>query len=300
MKRVLLTGGTGFIGRQCIKYLNDYGYEIHATFHRNPLNNKIYWYKADLLNLTETTHLINFVQPTHILHTAWYMEHDNFWDSENNYLWVQASHNLLAAAEAFDVERFVGVGSCSEYNHTNDPCREYITPITPSSVYGKCKAATQSIFEGYSNKNQTLSIGWGRLFYLFGENENQKKVISSVIRSLIQDVSIKCTDGRQIRDYLYVKDAASALVSFLESKVSGPVNIASGNALQVRDILKLIAEITGRGELLKLGALETRKNEPKIIKADVTRLNNEVGWELGNSIEDGLITTVDWLKSIKK
>ena len=117
---------------------------------------------------------------------------------------------------------------------------------------------------------------------------------------MIQGVSIKCTDGRQIRDYLYVKDAASALVSFLESKVSGPVNIASGNALQVRDILKLIAEITGRGELLKLGTLETRKNEAKIIKADVTRLNNEVGWELGNSIEDGLITTVDWLKSIKK
>ncbi|WP_421021629.1 NAD-dependent epimerase/dehydratase family protein, partial [Klebsiella pneumoniae] len=73
-----------------------------------------------------------------------------------------------------------------------------------------------------------LSATWARLFFMYGPGEHPNRVTSSVILSLLQGKSAQCSHGMQIRDFLHVADVASALVTLLDSDVTGPVNIGSG------------------------------------------------------------------------
>lgn len=295
MKVVLLTGATGFVGRHCIKHLIDAGYAVHATYNRAALSgfNEVTWHKVDLLNNYEVESVLEQVKPTHVLHAAWYAEHGKFWTHKVNQEWVKASLNLLNISARNDVKRIVGVGTCAEYDWSGYICREYSTSIKPLTLYGQCKAAVEKIFEGYC-RDKTLSTAWGRLFFLYGPYENKNKVIASVILSLLKDKEALCSNGEQVRDFMYVEDAALGLVKLLDSNVTGAVNIATGTALPLKDLLIKISTILGKPELIKLGSIKTPAGEVARIEADTERLVAEVGFKPQSNFEDTLQKTIEW------
>jgi len=97
-----------------------------------------------------------------------------------------------------------------------------------------------------------------------------------------------------MRDYLYVKDVADALVALLESNINGPVNIASGQPIRLKEIIYKIAEKMNGENLVRLGVKETAKDEPNLLVGDTTRLSGEVGWQARYSLDQGLEETIDW------
>jgi nucleoside-diphosphate-sugar epimerase len=102
------------------------------------------------------------------------------------------------------------------------------------------------------------------------------------------------TDGAQRRDFLHVTDAGRALAALADSSLTGAVNIASGEGLVLADLARRIASLTGGVELLRMGALPQRENEPPCLVADVSRLRQELGWRPRIGLEDGLRDTVAW------
>jgi nucleoside-diphosphate-sugar epimerase len=138
-----------------------------------------------------------------------------------------------------------------------------------------------------------LSSAWGRIFHLYGPYEYPGRLVPSVIRALLRGEPANCSDGRQVRDYLYVEDVASAFVCLVESELQRPVNIASGVPVSVKELIGRIGEKIGRPDLIRLGALGSTQEPPHIV-AMTSRLREEAGWRPHYDLDAGLERTIDW------
>jgi nucleoside-diphosphate-sugar epimerase len=297
MKKVLITGAAGFIGRHCLPILLTRGYEVHAADSRSPAENMpdVHWHQVDLLDSLEVCRLMSEVRPTHLLHFAWFTAPGEYWDSLENLRWVRGSLDLLQSLAEYDGVRIVMAGSCAEYDWQYGYCSEQVTPLVPATLYGTCKHSLQIMLEA-SARQAGLSAAWGRIFFLYGPHEHPSRLIPSVIISLLKGEPARCSHGNQVRDFLYVEDVADAFTALLESNVTGPVNIASGCPIALRDIIYKLADKIGRRDLIQLGVLPVSEHEPHLLVADVRRLTNEVGWLPRHDLNTGLESTVDWWK----
>lgn len=300
MKRVLLTGATGFIGRHCIApLLASSEWEVHAVSTRGDDGDEektpgVRWHRADLLNTEQTRRVVSDVEPTHLLHMAWYAVPGAYWTSLENFRWVRASLDLFEAFAEHGGERIVVAGTCAEYDWTGDGvCSEASTPLAPATLYGACKHALRVMLEAFA-RQKNLSAAWGRIFFLYGSHEHPDRLVASVIRSLLRGVPAPCSHGRQVRDFLHVADVAAAFVALLVSDVQGAVNIGSGSETAIKDVVLEIGDRLNGRELVQLGARPAPAGEPPRLVADVTRLRREVGWSPERDLREGLAETIVW------
>ena len=180
-KKVLLTGANGFIGRHSINKLLSMGYEVHAvsrTYHKN--KNGIIWHHLNLMEQDTCYELFRKIRPTHLLHLAWNTKPKEFWTTSENLDWIKLSIELLKNFANHGGERVVMAGSCAEYDWSYGWCSENITPLKPNTLYGVTKNALQSILNNYS-REFNLSSAWGRIFFLFGEYEKPKRLVSELL-----------------------------------------------------------------------------------------------------------------------
>lgn len=293
MKRVLVTGGTGFVGRQALPILCKAGYEVHATWlHRAPPKIEgVRWHSADLLKPGDTYSLFERLSPTHLLHFAWYAVPGRFWTAPENLSWITSSLTLMQAFQQYGGRRVVMAGSCAEYDWSHDVCNEWSTPCNPATLYGASKNATRVVLDAWS-KQMGLSAAWGRIFFLYGPGEDPVRLVPSVINALLRDQPARCTHGNQVRDFMHVADVAAAFVALLDSDVTGAVNIASGNAVPLRDIIFEIADSMGKRQFVQLGALAAPPGEPDALIADISRLRSEVGFRPSFELQEGIADTI--------
>jgi nucleoside-diphosphate-sugar epimerase len=297
MKKVLLTGGSGFIGRHCIAPLRDRGFDVHAVSHARSGDDEsvgLRWHNADLLDRRQMRQVIEEVEPTHLLHAAWYAVPGKFWASSENLKWVEASLNLLETFQATCGRRVVVAGTCAEYSwEGTEALSEATTKLAPASLYGACKHALHTILDAFARQSN-IGYAWGRIFFPYGPHDHAEKLVSYAVRSLLRGEPVNCTHGQQLRDFIYVADAGSALAALLDSEVNGAVNVGSGKGVALKDVLESAASLTGRDDLLRLGALPTPNHEPASVVADVTRLRQEVGFAPAFTLKSGLEATVEW------
>jgi len=299
MKKVLVTGASGFIGRHCLPFLNDKAFQVNAVC-RNPSEDNtsnIKWHQADLLAPGQIKRLIDLIQPTHLLHFAWYAEPGKYWHSTENIRWVRASLNLMQEFAERGGERIVMAGSCAEYDWNQGVFSETITHLLPKSLYGVCKNSLQALLSAYS-KQVGISSAWGRIFFVYGPFEHPVRLVPSVINSLLEGKPAQCSHGNQIRDYLYVSDAAEAFTALLESNVEGPINIGSGEPVKIKKIISHTAEKLGESRRVHFGALPSPEGEPPVLVADTQKLFTQLGWRPKIDLDEGLNRTINWWKSL--
>lgn len=300
MKKILLTGGSGFIGRHAVPELLKRGYEVHLIEvdlkTSLPFNHSVQIHSCDLFDFERQRQVFKRVRPAHLLHFAWYAEPGKFWSSPENIRWVQASLELLKNFVHYGGKRAVFAGTCAEYDWSHGFLSEKTTPALAGSLYGICKNGLQQIVGQYS-KEVGLNSAWGRIFFLYGPYEHPARLVPSVIHSLLKNRPARCTHGRQIRDFLHVEDVASAFVSLLESDIEGPVNIASGQPISLKEVVELISNKIKRPDLLKLGAIQPSQSDPPVLLADIKRLETEMGWKPKYDLNTGLDQTIEWWKS---
>jgi nucleoside-diphosphate-sugar epimerase len=297
MSSVLVTGASGFIGRQCLPILVAKGYDVHALSRRQPATppRGVTWHDVNLLNQGAPTEIIHQVRPDFLLHLAWYAFPGKFWEAPENIDWVRASLELLSAFAANNGKRLVAAGSCAEYQINAGECLEEKTPLLPSTLYGTCKGAFGSVLDSFTRRTE-ISSAWGRIFFLYGPYEHPSRLIAYVVQSLLRGEPALCSDGRQVLDLMHVEDAASAFVALVENKIQGPVNIASGRPVEVRDVLQEIGVQLGRSELISLGERES-SSAVSCIWANVDRLTREAGWKPRYDLTSGIKRTIEWWKN---
>ena len=297
VRRVLVTGATGFIGRQSLVPLLEQSFEVHALYNKKSIGTdpRIVWHHADLLDDGSASRLCSELQPTHLLHFAWYVDPKDYKISEENKKWVGATLDLLRAFQKNGGKRAVLAGTCMEYDWgvPQGVLAEGSSPIAPNTPYGKAKNETRIAAEEFARVND-LSLAWGRIFYLYGPHEAALRLVPYVINSLLDGTPALCTSGEQIRDYSHVSDVAEAFIALLDSDICGAVNIGSGKGIVLKDLLYTIAGLLGKRELLELGAKQTPENEPHRIVADISRLSKGTNWHPQISLEAGLQATIDW------
>lgn len=295
MSRVLVTGATGFIGSRALGPLLEAGHEVHAVSTRLPAGGApagVIWHQSDLL--ADPGEVVARVAPQRLLHLAWYAEHGRFWTAPENVAWVEATLALVRRFAAAGGERAVVAGSCAEYDWDHGGrCVEGRTPLAPATLYGSAKNATREVLEAAS-ETLGVAVAWGRVFFLYGPGEDERRLVASVASALVRGERAATGDGTQRRDFLHVDDVGAAFGALVESGACGAVNVASGEARTLREVIEAVGRAAGRPELLDIGALPARPGDPPELVADVTRLREEAGFHARIRLEEGLAETVAW------
>jgi nucleoside-diphosphate-sugar epimerase len=299
-KTVLVTGASGFIGRHVIQPLLELGFVVHGVSsggvgQLQEISTDCHWHQVDLLDPLPIKDLMAIVRPSHLLHLAWYAVPGRYWQAPENFAWVQASLELVRQFQVQGGQRLVVAGSCAEYDWRYGYCQEELTPKLPNSPYGICKNSLRLLLESYCQLTG-LSMAWGRIFFLYGSHEPPSRLVAGTIRSMLRGEVARCSHGNQIRDFLHVADAAAAFGQLLAGEVPGAVNIASGVPVRLREILEMLADRLQAEHLLELGAIPAAPNDVPLLMADVTRIQQEVGWQPHWSIDRGLAQTIDWYR----
>jgi nucleoside-diphosphate-sugar epimerase len=231
--------------------------------------------------------LIAAIRPTHLLHAAWVATPRIYGYSPENTDWLQASVALAWAFGEHGGKRFVGVGSSAEYGPHDVPCIEDETPIAPATIYGKCKAASWLGVQAVA-QHHGFSAAWGRLFLPYGPGDPPQRLVPTVLAALDAGKPVETTHGNQLRDFIFVTDAADLYVQLLLSGEEGAFNVGTGRATTVRAVTELLAKWRQREELLRFGVIEPPANEPPMLVADMSKVNARIGWNAPTGIEAGL------------
>jgi len=289
MRRVLVTGASGFIGTHCLRRLALEVCEIHAV---NRSGNGdpaagVTWHAADLRDIGQLSPLIAKIRPSHLLHCAWIATPGLYAHSPENFTWLQST---VALADAFGGQggaRFVGIGSSAEYDPGDRPCVEDETPIRPATIYGKCKSAGWLATQAAAQQHG-FSAAWGRLFLPYGPGDPPQRLIPSVLAALRDGKPVPTTHGRQQRDFIYAPEAADLLVRLLLSQEDGAFNIGTGRATTVRSVVEYLAARCGRPELPQFGTIELAPGEPAVLVADMNKVCRRLTWSPATDVQSGL------------
>lgn len=284
-RRVLLTGASGFIGRQTIGPLLDLSFDVHAVGN-TVTDPRARWYRADLLDQAARRQLVAAVRPQVLLHCAWVTQPGTFWNAPANLDWVAASLDLARAAAEHGARRMLMVGSCAEYDwHTPQarPWRE-TDPCRPAALYGVAKDALHRLMAPFAAAGG-IDLIWARLFHLYGPYEAPARFVPGLLSALREGRRVETGPADAMRDFMHVTDAGRALVHLLAGNGRGTVNVASGRPVTVGALAGLAARLAGRPELLALGA--RRSSEPAAMAADVGRLH-ATGFVSNIALEEGL------------
>lgn len=260
--RVTLTGATGFVGRQILRHLLKQGCEVRALV-RDP--SAIEGMGVEVVQtadvFTESPQRLQaLLRRTDILvHAAWYAEPGKYLTSPLNLECLTGTLRLAQAFAATGGQRFVGIGTCAEYD-TSPGLLTTDTPLDPTTLYAASKAAAYLALRSYFE--DTGSFAWCRIFYLHGEGEDDRRLVPYVRRQLAAGETVLLTRGVQVRDFLDVKDAARMITDVALGQQTGPVNICSGQPITVRELAEKIADEYGRRDLLRFGERPENLFEP--------------------------------------
>ncbi|WP_392564225.1 NAD(P)-dependent oxidoreductase [Orbus wheelerorum] len=293
MKKVLVTGYSGFIGHSVTNELLNRGYNVVGLYstHKLPEQKNLTQIRLDLLNKSEVDTFFTNNHFENLIHMAWYLGPKCHIDNINM-AWLEMSLCLLQSFYKTGGKKFLCNGTISEYDFSYGYLSENKTPLNNNSLHGKCKASLYSIASVFCQQNN-IDFKWPRIFNLYGPYEKPNRLMPSVINSMLIGNDVRVSDCLKIQDYLHVFDVARGIVDIFESKVNGAVNVCSNNPIKLRKIVETIADITNfKGDIL-WGAIPSSFDDPFVVGSNKI-LTENIGWSQNISLEEGLSMASEW------
>jgi nucleoside-diphosphate-sugar epimerase len=228
-----------------------------------------------------------------LVHLAWYTELGRFWDAPENLDWVAASLRLVRGFADAGGRRVVAAGTCVEYEAPGaGPCVAGTTPVAPKHLYAVAKDTVHRLTSAFC-LGQGLSYAWGRVFLLTGPDEAPRRLVPSIVRSLLAGQPARCTSGRQVRDLMDTRDCGAAFAQLAAIDRSGAIDICSGEPVTIADVAGRIGALMGRSDLIQLGALPDRAGDPPNIWGDAHALR-EWGFTPRFTLDSALSNAIEY------
>lgn len=289
-KKVLVTGATGLIGKELLKPLKESGFDIYAiTIDENNPDNDIHWIKGNLFDENFIKFVMKEVRPQYLLNMAWCTTGD-YLSSDINYKFLDAGRNLLKYFKDNNGKRVIFAGTCFEYKFKKEPLKEKDELEPEKTVYTSCKNKLREIAENFCKENN-ISFGYGRIFYVYGRNEDKTRLTGMIIDKLSKNKGVIIKSGTLYKDYMYAKDIAGAFVALLNSDVEGSVNICTGKAISIKDFVLEFGKQMKKENLIVFK--DEPSNQPPIIVGDNSRLINEVKYVIKYNLKNGVQEILD-------
>ena len=263
----LLTGATGFVGRQVLRALGEKDVRVRVVVREG---------KQGQLEKLEGIESVVATQDLFaesadwwadvckdidtVIHVAWYAEPGKYLQSAKNLDCLMGTLQMAKGAAQAGVNRFVGIGTCFEYDLTAGML-SVGTPLRPLTPYAGAKAAAFMALAQWL-PHQNVEFAWCRLFYLYGEGEDERRLVPYLRTKLAAGEAAELTSGKQIRDFLNVTEAGRMIAETALGHEQGPVNICSGVPITVRQLAEKIADEYGRRDLLMFGVRSDNLVDP--------------------------------------
>lgn len=299
MKKILVTGGSGFVGAAVVRLLLEQGYEVALLLRPSSNTRRIddllvqcTVIRGDLSKIEDArTALIKF-SPHTVIHLAWDGVKGADRNSSEQMNNVVNSIALYRLTEQIGCAQFVGLGSQAEYGQVSGRISE-ATATHPTTVYGATKLATSLTLER-SAAVSSRPFAWLRLFSSYGPDDDPSWMIPYLIRSLLAGEKPSLTKAEQLWDYIHVNDVAAGIVAAVNFDAHGFFNIGSGNAKPLREIVSMIRDAIDPSLPLGFGELPYRPDQVMHLEADINALSFATGWQPKISFESGITQTVEW------
>ena len=305
--KVVVTGGTGFLGRVIVEKLTEQG-AIPLVPTRNPQVSS--FARCDLTNFRQTLGYMERVEPHLVIHCAAYYGGiwiNKMYPGEIYFKNLIMGANVIEACRQARVPKFVGVGTACSYpgylvgelkeeDLWSGPCHESVRN------YGMTKKMMQVQCEAYKKQYDFSGIHL-LLANLYGEwdsyNPERSHVVAALIRKFVEAKMKQASSvevwgsGTPIREFLYVRDAAEGIIRAAKDYDDvSPVNIGTGVGTSIKELVEAIAEITEfDGEII----WDRSKPDGQLKKIfDIRKMEKELGWKPETSLKEGLQHTIKW------
>jgi UDP-glucose 4-epimerase len=297
-RRILVTGGAGFIGTHLVRRLEQAGIPYSATSHVTPAPAGAggRWIPLDLSDAAAVEAVVAAERPDVVFHLAGVLGADRslaFAERavQGNFL---ASHQLLTAlGRSARPRRIVLVGSSEEYGRQESVPYTEDMPTRPVSPYSASKAAVTQFALLY-HVLHALPVVVLRPFVVYGPGQRPPMLVPALMHALARGVPFPMTAGEQTRDFVYVGDVVAALIAAaVADDAAGEVfNVCSGEERSIRDVAELAVRVAGAAEdALRIGAVPYRQNEVWRLVGSNAKARGVLGWSPRVPLEDGLRQT---------
>lgn len=307
--KALITGASGFVGSNLTRRLIEKGIEVHVLirptsnlWRLDEVKKKIISHQADFLNLDYLAEIFKEVRPDYIFHLATHSIFSAYLKEEDEKEIIQTNLiglvNLIKAAASGDYKLFVNTGSSSEYGLKNEPMKE-TDVCRPANMYGVAKLAATAYGQYYA-ANFNKPIVTLRLFSPFGQFDDKKRLIPYVIAKALKNQDIEVSNPEVVRDYIHVDQAVDIYLKAMEIdsyRLKGEIfNIGSGRQRPIKEIVGIIAELTGTKSKINWQQIDRKKWEPAVWQADLEKTAAVFGWRPEVDLRKDLSRTVAWFK----
>jgi nucleoside-diphosphate-sugar epimerase len=288
--KILLTGPTGFIGSAFTRLALSRGHQVAGLIIPSehiptalPASQHQVWLRGTLEQPPWSD--ITAFKPEVCVHTAWITAPGIYLESPENERFRDASLRFLRQVVELGTQQVLGLGTCIEYQISEKPLAEDSTPIAPTTTYARCKNELRLAFETES-KARGFSFCWGRVFYPYGPGEHPSRLCSAIIQKLMRGEKITLKTPKSTKDYIYIDDLAAALLSVVEKRFEGNVNLGTGTGTPVRRVAEILGRLTGKSELIEEASQPVLDPFPYVV-AETGRIRS-LGWKPMVTIEEGL------------
>lgn len=303
---ILLTGATGYIGSHIAQSLVLSGHKLYATCREKSVYDKctrfvnhVLWLNQDKEDWKKG---LENIEIDLLIHSAWdgiSAENRNNWNVQlTNF---QFSKAIIDFSLQLKVKRIVCLGSQAEYGEFNYKVTENEIPY-PLDAYGAVKLMTLFYLRSLAI-NRNIEWYWLRVFSIIGENENESWLLPQVISKLLKGDSINLTEGKQCYDYLYIEDFILRINKVINNPInnSGVYNICSGRAVEIKQLLMLIADkLNVPDSLMKFGVIPYRANQNMLTIGSPDKFEDTFGSLYYASLDDTVSKIISFYKNKEK
>ncbi len=302
-KRVLITGGSGFIGKHLQKELYNFGAFITIIDKNLQHIKSINVIKCDICDYKNLEKIIRDISPEIVFHLAANIDRT----SEFNIIRNMIAVNLIGTLNLFETLKNVSschaiivAGTSEEYGNNQVPFKEYYKedPVSPYS-FSKVSVSylSKMLFNVYK-----LPIIVLRPTLAYGPGQEGTMFIPALIKTFLRNEKFIMTPGEQTRDFIFIDDLVNAYVraGVSEGHFGEIFNIGSGKAYKIKDIAYRVASFLDKRNFLKIGAKDYRKSEIMSYFVDISKANNYLNWTPRIKIDEGLKKTIEWYSCGKR